>query len=335
MEIILPISFKDKIENNPGKSIFTMDKIWKDRKGLAKKYVLFLSPDSNAYCSRINPVFSFEVESFLQSFCVISLRDGVYPLMRFFFMNPRPHRADAHIIIDEKLSPLVPLEWVRNVYVRKMFIKEKLFEAKKVECLLLASPDIDNLPLDVLKQELEKKSVFIKETNRISIFFSSCNKIGEEHAEIDSSWRYQVFQVFLKMFPEQEIYVLDWNNLQKMNMSGVNVFEINPLKFYCSDSSLMHVLLQKGAGNPEFKLDGLSDWHQENISINHGYYIYPLKKEHPPLYDETMIKEIFNNSINIKVKPKNYTDLKLSNKSFKDFCTMVAREIYLEGRIIE
>ena len=330
MEIILPIKFKDKIENNPGKSIFGMNKIWKEKKGLAKKYILFLTPDSSVYCSRINPVFSFEIENFIQHFSVISLRDGVYPLMRFFFMNPRPYQSEAVVVIDEKLASLVPLAWIENVYVRKVFIKEKLFPLRSTECLLLISPDQDNLPLDILTKELERKAVYVRKAAAISIFFSSCNKIGEEHVEVDTAWRYQVLQVILKMFPDKEIQILDWQKFQKKNMNGINFFEINPLKFYFSDSFLMHDLLQRGATSPEFLADGQMEWHQENISINHGYYIYPLKKEHSTLYDEVLIKEIFNESINVKVKSKNYTDLKLTNKSFQDFCSEIARELYFK-----
>lgn len=309
-----------------------MADIWDNRHGLARKYPLFLSPDSISYSSRINPIFSFEIEKFLNSFNVISLRDGVYPLLRFFFMNPVPLNKEQIIIIDEKLSLLVPNEWRANIFLRKIFTKEKLFPVISEECLLLISPDKDNLPLDILLNELDKKSQIINDASKISLFFSSCNKIGEEYASEDKSWRFIVLQALLQFFPDKMIEVLDWDNLHKKKMNGVKILEINPLQYYFTDSFLIHEFYQKGAIAAETSISSKEEWHCEHVSIYHGFYIYPLSDNHKSIYESDKVKKTFREPINIEVGPKNYTDLKLTTKSFQDFCSDKARQIYQAGK---
>lgn len=316
-----------------GNSIFSLEKIWKERTPVSQKATLYLSPDSNPYCSRLNPIFSFEIESgeenYLRYFNILSLRDGVYPLLRFFFLNPTPHTADPTLVIDEKLSSLVPVAWREKVLLRRLYVNEQVFSKEADECVILISPDQDALPLDVMESEFKKLAENTKHYSKISLYFSSCIHKGEEYAEAVSSWGYNVLNAFHKTFQGKEVEILSWSALQKKGMSKVAFAHFNPLHFYFSDSYLTHDLLQKGASLLEKAKRPETSFFKEEISINHGYYLFPWKDSgKKSLYDQVQLKDLFGSEIREKPAVKGFTFVTLTNKSFKDYAVERARELY-------
>lgn len=312
-----------------GNSIFSLEKIWDQRTAVSQKTALYLSPDSNPYCSRLNPIFSFEVEeSYLRYFNVLSLRDGVYPLLRFFFINPAPHVADPKIVIDEKLSSLVPVAWREKTLLRSLYTNEKVFPKTIEECLILISPDEDSLPLDIMELELKKLADKTKSYPKVSFYFSSCIKKGEEYAEAVSSWGYTTLNMINKTFHGKNVEIIDWDKLQKKNLSKVCFTHFNPLSFYFTDSFLTHDLLQRGASLLESKQTAGKVIHREELSMNHGVELTEWTDDKKrSLYDQVDLKMIFGDEIREKPAFKGYTFVTLTNHSFKQFALERAREL--------
>ena len=130
-----------------------------NRTRLTTKYCDFLSPDSKLYSSPLNPLFSFELEStnkyLLKSFELISLRDGVLPLLKFFRKNPAPLKIDPVVIVDECLSSLVPIVWRERVVLRKMVCINKNISLTQDKVIVFVSPEKKSTPLDIVKKELQ------------------------------------------------------------------------------------------------------------------------------------------------------------------------------------
>lgn len=316
-----------------GNSIFSLEKIWDQRTAVSQKTALYLSPDSNPYCSRINPIFSFEIESgddnYLRYFNIVSLRDGVYPLLRFFFLNPTPHLADPLIVIDSKMASLVPKAWREKTLLRSLYTNEKVFPKKSEECLILISPDKDSLPVDIIEKEISSLVEKTKFYSKISMYLSSCIKKGEEYAEAASTWGYTILNLLNQAFEGKQVEILDWNQIQKKNMSKVDFTHFNPLSFYFTDSFLTHDLLQKG-GTLLDKTVPLGDViYREEISINHGFLFSKWTDDKKTsLYDQIDLKTMFGSEIREKPAFKGYTFVTLTNKSFKQFASERARELY-------
>ncbi|AUN99915.1 hypothetical protein C0V70_17745 [Bacteriovorax stolpii] len=313
-----------------GNSIFSLEKIWDQRTAVSQKTALYLSPDSNPYCSRLNPIFSFEVEDdYLRYFNVLSLRDGVYPLLRFFFINPAPHVADPMIIIDEKLSSLVPKAWREKTLLRSLYDNEKVFPKPIEECLILISPDKDSLPLEIMEVELAKLAEKTKKYPKISFYFSSCIRKGEEYAEAASTWGYTTLNAVNMAFGGRNIEILDWGKLQKKNLAKVCFTHFNPLSFYFTDSFLTHDLLQRGATLLENKKTMKNVIHREELSMNHGFELAEWFDDHKQsLYDKVDLKSLFGDEIREKPAFKGYTFITLTNHSFKQFALERAKELY-------
>ncbi len=321
------------LKRSESNSIFSYEKIWKNPVPLSEKYRTYLSPDSNAYHSCINPLFSFELEEngfkSFRIFSHLSLRDGVYPLLRYFSLNPVPHEIDPVLIVDEKLSGLVPSAWRERVWLREVFI-ETTKEENLQELVLLISPDKDSSPLDIVERELlkiKKQSLSFK---KILIYFSSCNFMGEEDADYDFSWGYKIHNCLLRTFSGQEVEIIDYQEYQRRNFSKSAFFFLNPLSFYFSDSYILHDLLQRGAV-PLIKTAKKKAGDEfVNVSINHGFILHQRFNEKTHVMTPFLGEKVFKNTIYTPAMDDDFTNLKLSTKDFKDWALMVSREIYRE-----
>lgn len=325
----MSLSEVKKILSDGVESVFSFEEIWKSPVLLNKKYRTYLAPDSYAYHSVINPIFSFEVNEDFNKFSLLSLRDGLYPLARFFAINPNPRIGDPYLIIDSRLESIVPFSWREKTIVRELFT-ERFAEGSR-ELLLLISPDKDSLPLDLLELELDKISQDIERFEKVSIFMSSCNSYGEEDPEYDLAWDKKVLKTLLEKIPASKIRILDFAEYTALNVSEVNFYFLNPLLFYFSDSYLEHDLLQRGA-SPLFtprKKD--SNDFNVKVSINHGFVFSKLSSSlvltpEPIVMEKIFKKTVYNASSEMG-------KLKLSTKEFKDWSSATARHLFAKNHL--
>lgn len=319
---------KELLKSND--SVFSFEEIWKSPIPVNKKYRTYLAPDSYAYHSMINPIFSFELEGNdfedFRKFSLLSLRDGVYPLTRFFRLYPVPLKNDPYLIIDSKLEELIPLAWKSKCVLRELFVNKTEFNSN--ELLLLVSPDKDSLPLDLLASSCEKLKEQLKTFNEVSVYFSSCNSYGEEDPEYDSSWALKCLKVILEALADTNVKIIDFAQYNSKKMNNQKFYFLNPLSFYFSDSYLLHDLLQRGA----LPLLGqkLRDENDLNVSIsqNHGFSLRPCLTDVEIVPDEIVMEKIFKGSIYRAPATHNLEKLKLSTKEFLDWASATARHLY-------
>jgi hypothetical protein len=223
----------------------------------------------------------------------------------------------------------VPVLWREKTLLRSLYTNEKVFPKKSEECLILISQDKDSLPLDIIERELNHLAEKTKSYKKISIYFSSCIKKGEEYAEAASTWGYTILNSLNSAFSGKQIEVLDWSQIQKKNMSKVDFTHFNPLSFYFTDSFLTHDLLQKGGTLLDKEAPLKNVIHREEVSMNHGFLFSKWHDDQKTsLYDQVDLKNLFGSEIRERPAFKGYTFVTLTNKSFKQFSLLRARELY-------
>jgi hypothetical protein len=296
------------------------------------KFKEFFSPDSEYYKSFINPIFSFEFEmseeKFLEQVKVFSLRDGVMPLMRFFAIYKIPPAYCPLLIVDSQLSSLVPQSWRANVVLRTPFVEEPRKMNNKV--ILFCSPDSMSLPLDILENELRIIEKKLKPEDELLILFSSMRMRGEGHAIWDQSWDLKILLNISLKFNKRKITILSFKDYLKHEFSFSRFYFLNPLKFYFSDSFLLHDICQKGA-SPLLPLKFREGYLQSRVSLNHGFYFHQEFEDYRGAnYD--IIQDTLFHSIKTYAKSARISDInnKLYPKDFSDWGHDTALEIYRE-----
>lgn len=299
----------------------------------ATKFREYLSPDSESYKSVINPVFSYDFEigakDFISELKVFSLRDGVMPLMRFFAINPLPLTHVPLLVIDEGLSALVPPEWREKIVLRHLFVKEA--EERDNKIFLFLSADVYSLPLAMLNEELEKIEKQIKPSDELFLFFSSMRMRGEGEAINDHAWGYKCLQNFLAKFDQSRIHILSFSELLKADVAKSRFYSINPLKFYFSDSFLIHDMCAKGA-KPLLPLPKVESDVQLQLSFYHGFSFHQNFSNFPgEKYLQTQ-RDLYSQIVPYS-KSRHYSDIhdKLYPKDFMDWGSDVSLALYRQS----
>lgn len=328
------ISLKDLLKET--NSVFSYEEIWKNPVPMNKTYRTYLAPDSYAYHSVINPVFSFELEAHnfqdFRKFSLLSFRDGLYPLSRFFALNPTPSGSDPVLIVDSKLSAIVPMAWRSQVFLRDLFVTPKVITTPSKELLLLVSPDKDSLPLDLLEMEIKKIKDKMHSFESVLIYLSSCNFYGEEDPEYDFSWGHKVLKLILDQLPNKQVSILDFAEYNAKNVSESTFHFLNPLNFYFTDSYLMHDLLQRGGVPLESTLEKKAEDISVNISMNHGFILHSRYSSHHELTPGPEVMEKVFKGVIYRAPVESLSKaIKLSTKEFKDWSSATARHLLKEN----
>lgn len=292
------------------------------------KFKEFLSPDSDLYRSNINPVFSFEFEMksqiFLSQLKVFSLRDGVLPLMHFFAINQIPDINSPLIIIDSKLSSLVPDVWRSKVILRTPFINSPRKNSNKI--ILFLSCDPLSMPLEILAIELERLQNELIGHEEVYLFFSSMRIRGEGDAIYDHAWTQKCLLNIMEKIKDCKIHIISFRDYLKMDISFYSFMIVNPLSYYFTDSYLFHDASQRGAICLGCNLRP-SNLPLLNLSINHGFYFHQNFSAYRAEAHEKVLRVLFNN-ISSYAQSKLAIENKFYPKDFMDWSHDVALELY-------
>jgi len=307
------------IKSNAEKvSLFSQRPLWLKDSLLREKYLDFLEPHGDSYHSDLCPLFSFEIDNIgiIDYFSIVSMRDGVYPLLRFFSLNPLPNDSDCFIIVDDSLAPLVPVTWLdKTLYRRLVFKGEKKICENLMLCL---HGDFFSTPLDLLEEELEKMLLMADRLKQVFGFLYFPVPLGEERLALYKSCSEKITMLIAKVVRKFniEFTMCDFSELIGLQASKIHYHFFNPLKFYVSDSYLDHYFFQKGA-TPLSLHSLVGDGIYVPVSHQHGFEIYAKKNEMtlPPFE----INKIMNVQNLEQYKSGNFEDIFLTTEGFKDW----------------
>jgi hypothetical protein len=325
-------------EDSQSYATYSYEKLLTFSSDLSEKYRTYLSPDSNRYYSHLSPLFSFELESsignHLKSFEVISLRDGVWPLLRFFAINPTPHEIDPVLVIDSSLSSLVPPEWRGKVVLRNLFFEKEIIFKKRSKTIIFISPDQKSNPLDMVKKRITELQQHIPMGQELYFYFSSGNLMGEEDAEKEDNWGYRLMLLFTESFSGRKMHILNWEEYLSLPLNSFNYFSLNILNFIFSDSYLIHDAAQRGA-RPLIESSGNNnnDDFRVNISVNHGFELHCRFDDYFFPDYQSNFKKLFPGSIFEETKRDDLAHVKLSTLDFKDWASDVAGKVLRSPKV--
>jgi hypothetical protein len=324
-------------EDSKSYATYSYEKLLTFSSDLSEKYRTFLSPDSNRYYSHLSPLFSFELESsignHLKSFEVISLRDGVWPLLRFFALNPAPHEIDPILVIDSSLSSLVPPEWRTKVVMRNLFFEKETIVKKRSKTIFFISPDQKSNPLVVVKQKITELQQYISKDQELYFYFSSGNLMGEENAEKEDNWGYKLMLLLTENLNGRKMHILNWEEYLSLPLNNFNYYSLNCLSFIFSDSYLIHDAAQRGA-RPLIEDGGFNeDDFSVNISINHGFNLHCRFDDYFFPEYQSDFKKFFPASIFEETKRDDLAHVKLSTNDFKEWASDVAQKVLHSPRL--
>lgn len=294
------------------------------------KFLEFLSPDSNFYSSSLNPIFSIELayfsESYLELTQVFSLRDGVLPLLKFFSLNLAPKKVGPVLIVDSELSSLVPNIWRPNVLLRCNYNNQ----SDVMNCrqkLIFISPTMFATPLDLIEEEISTLVKISSPNDEIVLFFSSVNLKGEGSSFYDKAWGYKILQKIINQFRTQNIKIINWSEYLGMDLLGWKYFFLNPLKFYFTDSYLVHNASSRGA-IPLFKQKNqFQDFLKFDLSINHGFILHNNFNVYNSYGMENLTDQILEFDILKHGTKATHQSSKYCTYEFRDWTIDVARDL--------
>jgi hypothetical protein len=320
--------------NKETTQLFYQQIFWQKESALISKTLSLLQPDGNPYYCKLHPLFSFTFEDryLLHSFNHVLLRDGVYPLLRFFSLYPIPQKADPKLIIDKDFFNLIPIEWHQKclLYKRTRTPDLAITNKRSIAICFNVLPNIvdDDSYLTTLNNLLPLAE---NKIDQIYLYLTSSIPWGEGEKNNVHKEHFQVLQNIIGRFKNINISIVNFNELLLLNLKGMAYLIINPYKLYFSDSYLHHQLAQMGGVDlmaPEMTTP-------ENFyasSINYGFELESIKNStfDSKITDEIKycITSLFENKIYEKSESTDLSKAQLSTPEFKSLAYYFAKKLY-------
>jgi hypothetical protein len=304
---------------------YQYEKLTTDPTMLGLKYKSFLSPHSRFFYAPICTLFSFELVArtgnFIKTFDAVNLKDGFFPLLYFFSDNPVPHEIDPILIIDHELKSIVPKAWENKVVLRKIIGKSSLSDVK--DLLLVITSDKYSSDLELLKSELGKIKENINSNVKIYSYFTSSQFRGEEIVEKANFNLPKIVSLLHKVFKENEIKVIDWNEYNNISANNMHFSIVNPAKFYFTDSYFFHDLFQRGG----IELKSETTEHPDiQLSLNHGYKFSELKEiNSDEIYQ--LVKDLFKGQFKSLKNENEYETCELGTDDLRELAFSIAKKV--------
>jgi len=301
------------------------------------KFKEYLSPDSDYYFSSLNPTFSLELELSpmrIKYLSVLSLRDGVMPLLKFYVSNPRPKDESLIHIIDEDFSSLVPEAWRSQTLLRRFKSQKTDVESTHNNFIIFISPNYFSSPLEIVYSEIQKVNKELLPETEVYLFFSSMKLRGVGQAQKDDLWGYKIMELFAKHLETKNFRVINWNEYSALNLNSFLFFFINPLKFFLSDSFLLHDACQKGASplvkDKKNDINPFSE-HYHPLSINHGFILHQSYSSYNKFHSEKLENVITEFDQSESNKKRLFRANQFCSHEFESWAHDVAKSLYLEN----
>lgn len=224
---------------------FRQQGLWSKDDQLCEKLLFLMSPHGETFHTGLSSFFLFESKSLkhLSYFKNILVRDGLLPLLKFFFEQPRPAAFGQNLLIHEDLSHIVPKQWSQQVYFYRYSDLKSEDKAPPKSVIALGILDETSCPIDLLTRRLEQRNErqamdchglfnlpYPKRENELYDF-------GGHYIHVMEALREQNFKMFS----------LNWNRCQNMSLAEIGLLDLNLTKFWYADSYVEHFLRSRGA----------------------------------------------------------------------------------------
>lgn len=211
-------------------------------------YSEFLDSFTGSYFSPLNPVLLFQLNKGCpwEKLSVISAMDGLLSLLRFFNKYPTPPKNFPLLLIHKDLAPIVPEEWIGCTGTYRLVVTKRLMK-KEIENVLvfnLAEPEQSSI--SYIERQLRTIS---KNLDSVNVYTSTKHDfnflIHQKYQEEKFLYYFSILQLYKELFKDKR-KESDTNHIIHGVSSNSVYLNVNPHKFYFSDSYIDHELLSSG-----------------------------------------------------------------------------------------
>jgi len=233
------------------------------------------------------------------------IRDGLIPLLWFFYQNPTPPKGNRSLLyIQKKLAPFVPKAWSTCVGTYEVDNSPDKQQPQTPQTLTVVS-EINQgfFSIDEAKEfhELVKKNHSSLLKKEKTIRFISHLSYDPRADAVTKDFQQTTINTLYDWFGSSIHFLSHQDYTNEQTLSNSHLFEINRQAF-CADSFLTHLTLSKGASlqslSTSSKTKRSSKVAYHLISSNHGFYLIdPPLSYQPAKPIEDFFKEIKSLSI--------------------------------------
>jgi hypothetical protein len=317
------------------RKIITNKVLWLSEESLAHKYYYYLYPHSSLYQSPLIPIFLFELNDidFLNYFPAILARDGSLSLIKFFYTYPEPKNIKTTILINRKLSSLVPEAWQDNIAFYTFSSEATNVVEQSVENIYLSLfSDVHHCSYEFAKERLTtlKESMTPGHKPKINCFFNYNIPVGEELLKKHKTGHmFKITSFLTKLFIDFEIEYLNYEEITSSNMEDSVFLDLNECDFLISDCFVKHLCVSQGA--KIFKNDNKNDEIDKNTYFVPYSFFHKLiitnefsqteKANSKIMYDELeKFKDIIDPIENkISRNSNDFSEVELCSEELKSF----------------
>lgn len=237
----------EKIQNHIHESSDYVDMILKmselqGKDYYTQKFSRHLYPHGNTYIARSLPLFLHTFSSIeeLSYFPFVMARDGAVGLTTFFLKNPEP-KSSTILAVDQDLYFLVPSVWAKNVVLYQKISKNDTAGDGLILFGMLHPNEILDSDLEIIFNQIKNNKF-----KRINSFFTFSNRFESKEESMVTVPYFQNMIQKLNSFLQMNITPLKYSEITNWNETNYTYFNINQKKYYCSDSLVEYMLLEKG-----------------------------------------------------------------------------------------
>lgn len=315
-------------------SQFRNSETWFSKSDLIESMTELLGQHALPYFSPVKAAFLFQFKSIdsLSYYSPVLARDGALTLLHFFLNNPMPSDPGIKIIINKKLSKLVPTAWLKNILTFKISNIENAQPKKRESLILIASmfgsrQSTKNFGTKIIDQFLKN---FGHKPKQIILISTASQTANDPHTQE------QLLKTFSELLFELaktgiDVVIKSLEEMKGENLSDLYFQDLNEFNFYYADSFIFHLLLSQGA--KELLVDQEPSAAVLKIiplSFNHQLEIEELKHE---THANSISLDTFRNSPTLAAAEAAYSpeevtfSNKICSKVFEGFAFDMAQKV--------
>jgi hypothetical protein len=219
--------------------------LWSNDNSLTEDMLYLINPHGEPYHSKFTAFYLFEVKSLkhLSYFNSILVRDGLLPLLKFFFDQPAPKNFSSSLLIHEDLAYLTPKAWQEQVYYYRYASSLNKSSSENNIVLSFGVLDSYTCPLDRLNYLLNTVK-WDKVKQLYGLYNLPYPQTDTELHQFDGHYL-KVIESLRAHCPVIE--PTNWRQCQGLPLSQVSLIDLNLTKFWYADSYVEFFLRSRGA----------------------------------------------------------------------------------------
>lgn len=247
-----------------------------------KQFKAFLWPASTDYPSTVPSIFLAQVISLhlLAQSKMWIVRDGLVPLLWFFFQNPKPPEFPVKLYVHRNLRSYVPLEWKPSFgyydYHTRDFSESTKTVSQRPKILIFGIMMEAYVSIDGIDDHIKKIIDGLTQIRDPEVYlYLPCRGWSGAKNWLDQHYHASILK---KLFSSlgSDLKILTYEDVKHLDRLNIDYFYDLNDALIMADNALLHQVLE-GGGNQLSKSEDLIDQspdHYIKCSMQYGFRLY-------------------------------------------------------------